>query len=693
MPDIYITFVWHMHQPFYKDLATGEYQLPWTRLHALKDYYGMVKILGGFPQVHQTFNLVPSMVVQIQDYASGHAVDPFLRVALKPAEDLTPSEQGFLLRYFFQAHPVNMIRRFPRYGELYDAWHHADRNPLRARPFFPPSALRDLQVISQVAWFEEEFLAEDPEIRELAEKERGYSRQDQETMGRKQIEMISRVMPVYREFAASGQIEISTTPFYHPILPLLCDSAIASESHPDVPLPPRFSYPGDAEHQLRTAREYIEREFGFAPTGLWPSEGSVSDAALTIAADTGFRWAATDNGVLARTLHHAPTPAITYRPYRWEQNGRALSMLFRDHELSDLVGFVYSKMQAAEAASHFLHRIRENCAPILASGRDALVPVILDGENAWEYYDKNGRPFLAELYGSITNASGIQAVTVSEALERIPAQPLTRIFPGSWINANFDVWIGAEEDNRAWDMLLRARQSYDEAVAHGDITEDNRKLAFEELLISEGSDWCWWYGPEHYTENRAEFDALYRSHLANVYRAIGKNPPDDLARPIIKTTVVGHHQTPSTYLKPVIDGEVTSFFEWMGAGRYRVDARSGAMHGRRTVVRQLMYGTDRETLYLRLDFDVTQPDLRVQIVFPLAQFSVLVADLPIAAGGFRAALGKVCEIAIPLAQISAAASENVRMKVSIWQGALPLDSLPQEGWIELAVGDPPEWPV
>lgn len=693
MPEIYVTFVWHMHQPFYKDLVTGEYQLPWTRMHALKDYYGMVKILADFPQIHQTFNLVPSMMVQIREYAEGKAADPFLRVALKPAEELTLAEQSFLLRYFFQAHPSNVIRRFPRYGELYDLWHKADRNPARARQLFPAQALRDLQVISQVAWFEEEFLEHDREVKELLRKERNYSPGDQALMGRKQLEIMGRVMPVYREFAASGQVEISTTPFYHPILPLLCDSNVANESHPNVPLPPRFSYPDDARHQLRTARAYMEAEFGFAPAGLWPSEGSVSDAALAIASEAGFRWAATDNGVLSRTLCQAATPWQTYRPYHWEQAGHAVNMIFRDHELSDLVGFVYSRMPAADAAAHFLHKIRENSAPLLASGRDALVPVILDGENAWEYYDRNGRPFLSELYRSITAAPGIHAVTVSEALDRIPAEPLTRIFPGSWINANFDIWIGAEEDNRAWDMLLRARQAYDEAFAAGTVTEENRKLAFEELLIAEGSDWCWWYGPEHYTENRVEFDALYRSHLANVYRAIGKNPPEDLSRPIIKTAFTGHHQAPSALLRPSIDGEVTSYFEWMGAGRYRVDARSGAMHGQRFVLKQLLYGTDREKLFLRLDFDQAPAGMRLHLVFPLAEFSLNLGETPVTSDGFRAAMGRIFEVAIPLTAVAAASSENVRLKLSLWQGALPLDSLPQEGWIELAIGDPAEWPV
>ncbi|MBM3735501.1 MAG: glycoside hydrolase [Acidobacteria bacterium] len=696
MPRIYLTFVWHMHQPFYKDLVTGEYHLPWTRLHALKDYYGMVKILEDFPQVRQTFNLVPSMMVQIQEYAEGKAADPFLRTALAPAEVLSLEQQAFLLRYFFQAHPGHMIYRFPRYGELYDAWCGVNKNPRKARPFFPPEALRDVQVLSQLAWFDEEFLEGDPEVAELVAKERDYTLEDQEWMGRKQLEIINRVMPAYRDFAASGQVEISTTPYYHPILPLLCDSNIAAVSHPYVALPPQFSYPEDARHQLRTAREYTAREFGAAPAGLWPSEGSVSDAAFRIAAEEGFRWAATDNGVLARTLHREAGCVETYRPYWWEQQGQSMHVLFRDHHLSDLVGFVYSKMEAEQAAQHFLDTIYGNCAPILSAGRDALVPVILDGENAWEHYHRNGRPFLRALYKKISEAPGMEAVTVSEALERVPAEPLGHIFPGSWINANFDVWIGASEDNHAWDMVLRARQAYEAAAESDGLTEAQRALAYEELLIAEGSDWCWWYGPEHYSENRAEFDELFRRHVANVYRALNIPPPDDLSRPIIKVHFSGHHQTPSSRLDPVIDGDVT-FFEWLGAGKYSIDARSGAMHEQRSLIRELHYGAGRTHLFLRIDFEQDPGEARLCLAFPEIQWNVLLsaAGARIAEDGapVQAAFRKVLEVAVPFEAIGAAGADLIRVKMSLWQGALPADSLPRDGWLELVVSDPADWGV
>jgi alpha-amylase/alpha-mannosidase (GH57 family) len=660
---IHLCFVWHMHQPFYKDLRTGEYRLPWTRLHALKDYYGMVKVLEDFPNVHQTFNLVPSMLVQIQEYADGKAADPFLDCAIKPAEDLSEAEQKFVLRYFLQANPGRMIYRYPRYGELFDA-------SKRSGNHFSSQDLRDLQVLSQLAWFDEEFQAHDPEVQALIAKQRNFSFEDQAVMARKQREILAAVVPVYKEFAARGQIEISTTPFYHPILPLICDSDIAAVPHPGVPLPSRFSYPQDARWQLQAARDYMQQQFGRAPIGLWPSEGSVSDAALAIAAETGFEWASSDNGVLTRTLNQQAGPDVTYRSYMWRQNDRQIRMIFRDHFLSDLIGFVYSNMDAAEAAGQFLDRIRANAQPLSGSG-DVLVPIILDGENAWEYYYLNGRPFLRELYRRISESSDMAALTVSEALARHQPRPLDHIFPGSWINANFDVWIGAAEDNRAWEYLLRARQKYDDAAPSVD--EAARQLAHQELMIAEGSDWLWWYGPEHQSENRPEFDELFREHLANVYRALGQPVPDELSHPILTGKVSDPQVAPSNQIHPIIDGEVTSYFEWMGAGRYRTDNRSGAMHGPQPLVRDLYYGADANNLYLRLDFENNAEFSKIELHTPAKIFSLL--DTPEVETAYKTIL----EIRVPLQLLGTSKDQPLQFRLALFNHEM----IPADGWIKL----------
>jgi alpha-amylase/alpha-mannosidase (GH57 family) len=698
MPKIHLCFLWHMHQPFYKDLGSGEYKLPWTRMHALKDYYGMVHILEEFPEVRQTFNLVPSMMAQVEEYAAGEARDPYLEMALKPAESLTEDERAFLLKHSFYSDPHHMIYRYPRYGELFDA-----RNAQAetgARNLFGAQEFRDVQMWSQLAWFDEEFQEHDPEVREWIERGRHFTLADQRRMGEKQREIVGKVLPEYGRLAASGQIEISTTPYYHPILPLLCDSNIAGVSHPNVPLPPRFRYPDDARLQLSRARDYVQHRFGVAPVGLWPSEGSVSDEAFTLAAELGFEWSATDSGVLNRTKHTAVPVDGLYRPYEWRREGHSLRVIFRDHFMSDLIGFVYAKMEPSHAAADFLHRIRENCAGILASGRDALVPIILDGENAWEYYYRNGRPFLRELYRRISEDPVMQAVTVSEGLRHIAPERLDYIFPGSWINANFDVWIGAEEDNEAWTQLLRARATYDAAA---DVPYDRRSMAHEELLIAEGSDWCWWYGPEHDSANRIEFDQLYRSHLANVYRFLGLTPPEELSRPILRITARDERVPPTGSIHAVIDGEVTSYFEWLGAGLYRVDERSGSMHGSKFLVRELHFGSDGESLFLRLDFqpgteaELAGIEVRINLqsldqgVTPYA--ATIRFDGAIARGPepVECAFARVLEAKFPLGIAGVEGGGGLKFQLSLWQGGLPLDAVPRQGWIELAstsdVGD------
>ncbi|HLI86800.1 MAG TPA: glycoside hydrolase family 57 protein [Bryobacteraceae bacterium] len=711
MAQIYLCFLWHMHQPFYKDLVSGEYKLPWTRMHALKDYYGMARILEEFPRIRQTFNLVPSMMAQVAEYAAGKAADPFLALALKPAESLSPDDRAFLLRHSFYSDPRHMIYRYPRYGELFDMWQgqRASFGPAGNPGGFSVQELRDLQMWSQLAWFDEEFQTADPEVAAWVERGRNFSLDDQRRMGEKQRELIGKVLPEYRKLAASGQIEISTTPYYHPILPLLCDSNIASVAHPNVPLPPRFRYPQDARVQLTMAREYILDQFGTAPVGLWPSEGSVSDEVLAIASEVGFTWAATDSGVLNRTLNRGVPVDGLYRPYQWRQGGRKMHLIFRDHFLSDLIGFVYAKMEAAQAADDFLRRIRDNCAGIVNSGRDALVPIILDGENAWEYYHRNGRPFLRELYGRIASDPRMCAITVSEAFARFLPESLDHIFPGSWIDANFDVWIGAEEDNQAWTQLLRARQTYDAAATPAG---ERRRMAMEELLIAEGSDWCWWYGPEHDSANREEFDQLYRGHLANVYRFLDLTPPEELSRPILRVSLPEVQIEATGPISPVIDGMVTSYFEWMGAGMYTVDGRSGSMHGKKFLIKEVQYGSDGVNLYLRVDFHpgyeaelagmearltVESPDgkqsSRVCILFTGG--GAAVKDLQLAGPSTAPAIqpidcafSRVLEVRLLLAALGIPEGGGVRFQFSLWQGGLPMDAVPQQGHIRMATTDP-----
>jgi alpha-amylase/alpha-mannosidase (GH57 family) len=742
MPALRVILLWHQHQPFYKDLVTREYRLPWVRLHALKDYYGMVKLLDEFPNVHQNFNLVPSLMIQIQDYAAGTAQDPFLSVAAKPAKDLTTEERRFALQYLFQANPQNLIGRYPRYRELWERFRENGDNPERAERYFQPQDFTDLQVLSQIAWFDEFFL-EEKDVATLVAKGHNYSLDDQKFVIARERELIGKVLPAHAEAAKKGSIEISATPFYHPILPLVCDTNTGATSSPGLPLPQnRFRHPEDAREQLKRALDLHEQVFGMRPKGVWPSEGSVSEEVLAIAHNLGVQWMATDEGVLGRSTgaffardgggrlpgHLAEK---LYNIHRYENGSTAMHLVFRDHTISDLIGFVYSGMPPADAARHLIGNIKDAARPVLEKGRDAVVSIILDGENAWEYYPKSGREFLRRFYDELQRDAGVEAVTISEAIARHKDfGKMTSLVPGSWINANFNVWIGAPEDNRAWDYLHYAREFYAQSAARAN--EEQRKLAFDEILIAEGSDWNWWYGPEHHSANDRDFDELYRKHLSNVYQALGAAAPDYLAQPITGAEARPSVVQQTAYIHPRITGDKVRYFEWMGAAAYTADHRAGSMHGKQFLLDAVYAGIDATHLYGRLDFTKNIPDTDFELIVNVESWAAgeprprralrvntaaqqgrlkewkiestgedrVLATSARADDAAKVALLRNFEFKVPLAWLlatpsatpqertagkPAAATSKLRLRFSLWQNGLPVDSLPLEGWIELQV--------
>jgi alpha-amylase/alpha-mannosidase (GH57 family) len=712
-----------MHQPQYRDPATRQYVLPWTRLHALKDYWGMVKILEEFPRVHATFNIVPLLGEQIEEYASGRFKEPWFDIAFAPAESLSPNQKREALERAFQVND-NLVRRWPRFADLESQTRSAGAEACVAH--WSLRDWRDLQVLSQLAWMDEEYLAKDPAVRALSEKGENFTEEDKAVLLDRQHELLAAVLPQYRLAAARGQIEISTTPYYHPILPLLCDSDIARVANPHTPLPePAFRYPEDAREQLVRARQFHERSFGKPPAGLWPSEGSVSDQALEIAADLGFRWFATDEGVLGRTKNigfwrdasgYPENGPELYTPWKLRRGDRELVGFFRDHYLSDLVGFVYSRM-GAEAAAEDLHRRIRAIGDREPEGRTATVSLILDGENAWEYYPGNGREFLRRFYERISSDDQIRALTMSEAVEAVTDPPcLEGIFPASWISANFDVWIGHAEDVRAWDLLRDARAAFERAKNRGGLrspttpgewTPDGRR-AYEAVLAAEGSDWCWWYGPEHASANDADFDRLYRKHLTDIYNALGEPPPDALAQPIKHAPEGARREAPTGYLDVQVDGRESSYFEWLGAGLYATDRRDAAMHGRQYVLGDFHYGFGPEHLWLRVDpipeAVAKMPEFQLRLtVWDSRETQITVRVEQGKLSGYVVEHGGVC-LLHPQAVVSAAYEKimevglarelfdlrgrrELLLRVAMWRGGLPVDVLPVEGMLEVALGE------
>lgn len=617
-----IAFIWHMHQPLYKDPSTGEYTMPWVLLHGTKDYYDMVAILDDFPEVHQTFNLVPSLIDQIKDYSSSKVKDLYRRFGSKDASTLDHDDKFFLLKHFFQANLSTMIEPFPRYIELYKRCKRggADDESLReAVRYFKDEDFRDLQVLFNLTWIDPSIRRASTFLSRLTTKGSNFTEGEKKELFEVQTSIMQKILPKYREAAAEGRVELTTSPYYHPILPLLCDSDSAREAVHDVSLPKRqFLRPQDARVQIERAVACHGETFSSPPKGMWPSEGSVSEQVIELAVEAEIEWIATDEEILSRSLGKAlrrdgngeAIDSFLYRPYKVvpQPRGKELSILFRDHVLSDLIGFEYSSWETERAVDDFIGRLEAIHEGLKDSNpKEHIVSIILDGENAWEWYKDDGGEFLRALYARLSSSSKLKAVTVSEFLEGVSSkETLARVSAGSWIGGNFNIWIGGAEDNSAWDILS---ETIEALLAASDVGEGKLSQAWERVYAAEGSDWFWWYGDDHSSSGDLEFDRLFRENLKDVYRLIGQEPPSKLDVPIAsKKSSDVVLPMPVGFIRPEMDGEVTNYFEWLESSILkRGESLGGAMHrvskvAESSIIDSISYGFNEDTLFLRLDY-------------------------------------------------------------------------------------------
>ncbi len=591
------------------------YQMPWARLHGLKDYYDMAAVLDEFPKIRMNFNLVPSLVEQIQDYAQTQVLDEHLRLTQKPAAELSGADKEKVLAEFFNANTENMIRPHPRFHELFRKRGEGPGELKTKIRDFDVQDYLDLQVWSNLAWVDPIFKS-DPLISGLLNKGRGFSEEDKHKLIEKQREILGRILPKHKELQDKGQIEVSFSPYFHPILPLMCDTDVARVALPQLPLPQlRFAHPEDARAQIEQGANLYWEIFGKKPKGMWPSEGSVSEEMVPLAAGAGVKWMATDEEILFQSLGYKAKGSgravsfdkrSLYRPYEVEVEEKSVRVVFRDHTLSDLIGFVYSSWRPEDAAADLvnrLHAIRESIPPRSVS--TSLVSIILDGENCWEYYKNDGHDFLHALYSKLSQDDLIHTTTMSQFLENTASpEKLPHLFPGSWINHNFRVWIGHPEDNLSWDVLRKTRDALvsfqknkgGDANAGGILQE-----AWREIYIAEGSDWNWWYGDEHQGPGTEQFDRLYRSHLLRVFELIDREPPEELYHPIKSQFVSTYLFPPTGYLRPVIDGQKTHYYEWQQAGFFDPEKAGGTMHQASSLISGIYFGSNQDTVFFRID--------------------------------------------------------------------------------------------
>ncbi len=572
-----------MHQPLYKNGTTGEYEMPWTFLHAIKDYYDMPWHVSQFEGLKVCFNLTPVLIAQLKEYASGKAKCKFLRLMRKPVKELLPEEKNWLLRFLFHGNVETMVKPFKLYYEFFLKFEQEDQEDFIRN--ISNQDFLNIEVLFLLSWCGKYLRENSPTVKRLIDRESVFSEEEKLELLEELQKFTGKILPLYRALRTQKKIEITTTPYYHPILPLLLKIESARESAPSVRLPAlHVNFTDDAELQVETAFRKSEEIFGKVE-GVWPAEGGISEDSLILLRERGAKWCASDEEILFKSLdRRSGTREFLYRVYSF----KGVKLLFRDRELSDLIGFVYKGWNENEAVNDFLQRLKK----IESQFKTPVVSIILDGENCWEFYRDNGYPFRERLYRALTQESWIETTFPSELQ---PTETLGKVVAGSWIGGNFLTWVGEPEKNRAWELLGITKLNIEEAKEH-----PNYKEARERILTAEGSDWFWWFGKKHYSKFLEEFDKLFRSNLIGAYKLVDRSVPKELLFPINRSKI-SVSSSPRNYVEAVIDGEVTSYYEWLDAGRVNL-LGFATMEKGNFIMKELFYGYDQQgNLFLRID--------------------------------------------------------------------------------------------
>jgi alpha-amylase/alpha-mannosidase (GH57 family) len=587
-----VCFLWHFHQPDYRLPGERDGLLPWVRLHAVRGYNDLLATLERHPSMRSCVNFSGILLEQICAAVDG-ASDRYATLSAKTVDTLEPQEREHIVRHFFSANAATLIRPHRRYWELYNRREEA----LKAGPdtplagIFTDDELADLMVWFNLAWigFDGQLV---PEVRALIMKGRGFRHEDQLQVLAVHQKLIRKILPGYAELARQGVVELSFTPHYHPILPLLCDLSGMGRSNDADPLP-EFHHADDAREQIRRGMAQFEHAFGMKPAGAWPAEGSVSDEALSLLAEEGLSWAATDQQNLPGG-HGSAAHAI---PWIWQRDGRELAVFFRDTRLADNIGFDYRNWNPGQAARHLFDMVlglsRQTTHP------HPVITIALDGENPWEHYNGGGEGFLNALGERIASSHDISCITPTTAIQLLRADggmpPMATIKPGSWIGGNFDIWSRHAETRVAWRRLTQAREDL------GDISSPEVRAL---LLRAEGSDSFWWYGDDFVSDSNEQFDLLFRMTLIAAYETADRPVPSNLYEPICSAFRVAGALEPASVIHPMLDGRATTFFEWLGSVEIPLWAGQGSMAKSSShALREFRYGFSEEALYIRLDLN------------------------------------------------------------------------------------------
>jgi len=613
-----VAFYWHMHQPSYKLNQDSDYLLPWVRMHAVKDYLDMVLLMNEFPNLKLNFNLVPMLLQSITDYSEHGFQDVHSRLSTTPIENLSDDDKNFILSNFFDANFNSMISHHEGYKKLYEK--RVNQNIYDINEY-SEQEYSDIMAWFNLAWFDPVYGKIYPELQALADKGSGYTLEDRETIIKYQYEIIKQIIPTYRNFMEAGKIEITTSPMYHPILPILLDIKCAHRNipNPEV-LPSNLKMTKDAITQTKMALDTMEKIFGKRPKGIWPPEQCVSAKTLEMLSDLGVEWTITDEGILANSINfdfvrdfkgHLADPYYLLKTYEYKTKGSKINVIFRDSMIPNLISFEYPNTDSKKAANDLYDRIKVIQSKIFASPDNShLLTIALDGENSWESYADDGSNFLREIYQLIENDNTLKTVLISDYIEQDKnIKKLSKIYSGSWINRNFQLWIGEPTKNQAWNALKKVRDDFMKFVGINP-NHENLEKARHEIYIAEGSDWFWWYGEPNHSGQDHIFDYLFREHLRNVYKLLDMEVPQFLNIPFAPSETAS--SLPTATITPVMDGQDKIDDEWLNAGiitlpemLYEEDIK---------LFDKIKFGFDKDNLYLRFYIDEEAKENNTQAI-------------------------------------------------------------------------------
>ena len=596
-----------MHQPAYKLNPESDFLLPWVRMHAVKDYLDMVLIMKDFPKLKLNFNLVPLLLQSLIDYGQNHAQDVHSKLSVTPIEELTDDDKRLILTNFFDANFTAMISHHEEYERLYKKRVIDNVYDINE---YTDQEYSDIMAWFNLAWFDPIYGEIYPELKQLAEKGSGFTLQDREKIIEYQLEIIRQIIPTYKKYMEEGRIEITTSPLYHPILPILLDIKCAHRNipNPEV-LPTNLKMTRDAIAQTKLALDKMEEIFGKRPKGIWPPEHCVSAKTLDVLADLGVKWTISDEGILANSINydfvrdfkgHLADPYHLLKTYEYKTHNSKIDIIFRDSIIPNLISFEYPTVEPQKAANDLYDRIKVIQNRILASPDEShLLTIALDGENSWENYEEDGSHFLKAIYKLIEDDDTLETVLISDYIEHDKnIKKLPKIYSGSWINRNFQLWIGEPTKNQAWNALKRTHDDFNRFVEENP-NHPNIEKARNEIFTAEGSDWFWWYGEPNNSGQDHLFDYLFREHLKNVYKYFNLPVPTSLEMPL--GLMSKPSSLPTGSITPVMDGQDRIDDEWLNAGvislpdiPYSEDLK---------FFKKIKFGFDSDNLYLRFYVD------------------------------------------------------------------------------------------